>query len=177
MHTFLNRANALFAYAFSCVATVTFLCFLSTALIDQQPEVDILAHPVKLVSRHQFRHLHGRKSDKADLSFDISVDMSSLYNWNVKELFLYIVAEYATDDNELNQIVLWDHIMERHKGDGLVQETSVRPEYDFFDDGQGLRGNKNVTLGLCWNIIPNAGTLPRKCNQKIDLPLPDNYWS
>lgn len=26
-------------------------------------------------------------------------DMSSLYNWNVKELFLYIVAEYATDDN------------------------------------------------------------------------------
>lgn len=28
----------------------------------------------------------------------------------------------------------------------------------FFDDGNGLRGNKNVTLSLNWNVIPTAGT-------------------
>ena len=34
MHTFLNRANAVFAYAFSCVATVTLCCYLSTAYVS-----------------------------------------------------------------------------------------------------------------------------------------------
>lgn len=42
-----------------------------------------------------------------------------------------------------------------------IDIPSVDPEYYFFDDSKGLIGNENVTLTLSWNVIPNAGRLPR----------------
>jgi signal peptidase complex subunit 3 len=39
------------------------------------------------------------KNDLASLNFDIQVDVSPVFNWNVKQLFLYLVAEYSTPSN------------------------------------------------------------------------------
>ncbi|XP_033621320.1 signal peptidase complex subunit 3 [Fukomys damarensis] len=36
----------------------------------------------------------------------------------------------------------------------------MKTKYFFFDDGNGLKGNRNVTLTLSWNVVPNAGILP-----------------
>ncbi|KOC71106.1 Signal peptidase complex subunit 3 [Habropoda laboriosa] len=56
-------------------------------------------------------------------------------------------------------VVLWDKIVLR--GDNAVLDfKNMNTKYYFWDDGNGLRGNKNVTLTLSWNIIPNAGLLP-----------------
>ncbi len=41
---------------------------------------------------------------------------------------------------------------------GLIHRFS---RYYFWDDGNGLLGHKNVTMTLSWNVIPNAGNLPR----------------
>lgn len=30
--------------------------------------------------------------------------LTSLFNWNVKQLFVYMTAEYETPTNELNQV-------------------------------------------------------------------------
>ena len=38
---------------------------------------------------------------------------------------------------------------------------SMNTKYYFWDDGNGLHGHENVTLKLAWNVIPNAGNLPR----------------
>ncbi|KAG5319843.1 SPCS3 peptidase, partial [Pseudoatta argentina] len=85
--------------------------------------------------------------------------LTPLFNWNVKQLFLYLTAEYQTENNEFNQVVLWDKIVLR--GDNAVLDfKNMNTKYYFWDDGKGLRGNKNVTLTLSWNIIPNAGLLP-----------------
>ena len=37
----------------------------------------------------------------------------------------------------------------------------MNTKYYFWDDGNGLVNHKNVTMTLSWNIIPNAGNLPR----------------
>ncbi|KAH0555341.1 hypothetical protein KQX54_017765 [Cotesia glomerata] len=77
----------------------------------------------------------------------------------VKNLFLYLTAEYQTEANHINQVVLWDKIVLR--GDNAVLDfKNVNTKYYFWDDGNGLKGNQNVTLTLSWNIIPNAGLLP-----------------
>jgi len=39
MHTFLARANAIFAFAFSTLAVLTFLCFCTTVIDERVPEV------------------------------------------------------------------------------------------------------------------------------------------
>lgn len=39
-----------------------------------------------------------------------------------------------------------------------------------------LRANKNITLTLSWNVVPNAGILPLVAgNGHVSLPFPDTY--
>ncbi|WP_395241868.1 hypothetical protein, partial [Salmonella sp. s51933] len=54
---------------------------------------------------------------------------------------------------------------------------NLNSEYYFFDDGDGLKGNQNVTLYLSWNVIPNAGLLPRIFvdDQTYTFAFPDEY--
>ncbi|XP_078086873.1 signal peptidase complex subunit 3-like isoform X2 [Mustelus asterias] len=84
-------------------------------------------------------------------------------------------TEYATEKNTLNQVVLWDKILQRGENPRL-NLPNVSPKYLFLDDGNGLKGNQNVSLSLSWNIVPNAGILyliPAS-GQKV-IPLPENY--
>ena len=39
------------------------------------------------------------KSDLGLLDFSIKADFTNMFNWNVKQLFLYLVAEYTTKEN------------------------------------------------------------------------------
>lgn len=78
------------------------------------------------------------KKDLGFLTFDLKADLTSLFNWNVKELFLYLTAEYKTKDNELNQVVLWDKILLRGEN-ALLDYQNLNTKYYFWDDGNGLK--------------------------------------
>ncbi|KAF3825595.1 hypothetical protein GH733_005577 [Mirounga leonina] len=135
MNTVLSRANSLFAFSLSVMAALTFGCFITTAFKDRSV-------PVRLhVSRIMLLHLE------------------NIFDWNVKQLFLYLSAEYSTKNNALNQVVLWDKIVLRGDNPKLLLKD-MKTKYFFFDDGNGLKGNRNVTLTLSWNVVPNAGILP-----------------
>ena len=40
------------------------------------------------------------QNDLGYLTFDLKVDLEPLFNWNVKQLFLYLSAEYSTPKNK-----------------------------------------------------------------------------
>ena len=40
-----------------------------------------------------------KRNDLGLMNLDIDVDLSHLFNWNCKQLFLYITAEYETKQN------------------------------------------------------------------------------
>lgn len=44
------------------------------------------------------------KNDLGALRFDMTSDLTPLFNWNTKQLFLYLVAEYETQNNKVNQV-------------------------------------------------------------------------
>ena len=44
------------------------------------------------------------KNDLGFLTFDLEADLTPLFNWNVKQLFLYLSAEYETPRNAVNQV-------------------------------------------------------------------------
>lgn len=50
--------------------------------------------------------------DLGYLTFDLHSDLSGLFNWNVKQLFLYLTAEYKTPNNELNQVSLFKPVFQ-----------------------------------------------------------------
>lgn len=78
------------------------------------------------------------KRDLGHITFDLNADLNPLFNWNVKQLFLYLTAEYKTKDNDLNQVVLWDKIVQR--GDNAILDVkNMHTKYYFWDDGNGLK--------------------------------------
>ncbi|KAJ8953330.1 hypothetical protein NQ318_012125 [Aromia moschata] len=139
MHSVLQRANSILAYALSVLACLTFACFVSTVFLDYVTDANI--NTVKVVVKNVPDYSASReKNDLGFLTFDLQTDLTHLFNWNVKQLFLYLTAEYETSNNELNQV---------SKGNGCALGQ------DHIESA-----NKNITLTLSWNIIPNAGLLP-----------------
>ncbi|KAK6031065.1 signal peptidase subunit [Ostertagia ostertagi] len=92
------------------------------------------------------------------LDFTITGDFTKTFNWNVKQLFVYLVAEYETPENALNQVVLWDKIVLRSER-VVLDERRLQSKYYFLDDGTHLLNHPNVTLVLRYNVVPNAGYL------------------
>jgi len=174
MHSFFSRANAVFAFTLSVLAGLTLCCFLSTTFNNYTTAVRIEStkHMVKNLPDYSAAR---ERNDLGYMTLDLEADFSSLFNWNTKQLFLYLTAEYQTKNNVLNQVVLWDKIIQR--GDRpVVQLSGSNMKYFFWDDGDGLRGNKNVTLTLSWNVIPNAGQLPLFLGEGSHvLSFPDEY--
>ena len=66
----------------------------------------------------------------------------------------------------MSQVVLWDKIILRGEN-AMLDYRSMNTKYYFWDDGNGLVSHKNVTMTLSWNIIPNAGNLPRFVHQVL----------
>ncbi|NXK46324.1 SPCS3 peptidase, partial [Chauna torquata] len=119
--------------------------------------------------------LNGKNGLKTFQNNNILTFIFSIFDWNVKQLFLYLSAEYSTKNNALNQVVLWDKIMLRGDNPRLFLKD-MKSKYFFFDDGNGLKGNRNVTLTLSWNVVPNAGILPLVTGSgHVSVPFPDTY--
>ncbi|XP_039606002.1 signal peptidase complex subunit 3 [Polypterus senegalus] len=174
MNTVLSRANSLFAFSLSVMAFLTFGCFITTAFKDRSVPVNIHVSRVMLKNVDDFTGPRER-SDLGFVTFDITADLNPIFDWNVKQLFLYLSAEYATKNNALNQVVLWDKIILRGENTNLSLKD-MKSKYFFFDDGSGLRGNKNITLTLSWNVVPNAGILPLVTGSgRMSVPFPDSY--
>ena len=57
---------------------------------------------MKVVVKHVPDYSASReKNDLGFLTFDLQADLTPLFNWNVKQLFLYLTAEYSTPSNEV----------------------------------------------------------------------------
>lgn len=115
--------------------------------------------------------------EEAVINGDIDVDLTPLFDWNAKQLFVYLIAEYVTPakPNSMNQIVLWDKIIKRGEV-ARINQKKFSQEYRFLDDQKALKGNSNVTLFLQWNIIPNAGALANARGVgSQSIAMPDTY--
>ena len=117
-----------------------------------------------VVSKLELNTLRSLKShggvDRALLSFDITADMRPTFHWNIKQIFVYVVASYETPSKKLNQVVLWDKIIEATDPESkkVIDEQNVFVKYALVDQGDELRG-KDVELRLMWDHMPITGLL------------------
>lgn len=135
-------------------------------------------------------------NDEALFLIDLKTDLKPVFNWNVKLLFVYLSAEYTTKTNALNQVVIWDTIIERtelgktqreldayskkmkrriYHLDGKIDIKDLRNKYGLIDDEHNLR-NANLTFKLNWNVVPYSGLLFDQSQTVIDsYVLPSTY--
>jgi signal peptidase complex subunit 3 len=55
------------------------------------------------MSTHGSARTQLHRPSQAYLAFSLQADLRSVFSWNTKLLFVYLVAEYATPLNQLNQ--------------------------------------------------------------------------
>lgn len=84
--------------------------------------------------------------------------MKPAFHWNVKQLFVYVVASYESESKKSNQIVIWDKIMEASDDNKVIDMEKVFVKYALVDQGDELRG-KDITLQLMWDHMPITGLL------------------
>lgn len=86
--------------------------------------------------------------------------MRPTFHWNIKQIFVYVVASYETPSKKLNQVVLWDKIIEATDPESkkVIDEQNVFVKYALVDQGDELRG-KDVELRLMWDHMPITGLL------------------
>lgn len=159
MHTFLSRLNALFAFSLSILALLTLMFALSTSYKSYDSLAKINIETVKTLVRRMpdYNLPNATENDLGLLQFNLDGQFDDCFDWNVKQLFIYLTANYKTSNNAVNQIVLWDTVLNRGEN-AQLKLRQKNTEYYMWDDGFGLPGN-NVTLTLSMNIIPNAGFL------------------
>jgi len=151
MHSFWQRLNAIFFYTLSVLGFLAFMAAGTTYWHKPDPRISLS------LKKQTLRKIHGQGHDQVILSLQIDADLRSVFNWNVKQLFVYVTAEYETEANVLNQVVVWDQIIS-DPAHAWIRSSSVANKYSLTDQGYGLRDN-NVTIVMNWNTVPSTGLL------------------
>ncbi|CAK4076446.1 unnamed protein product [Aphanomyces euteiches] len=168
MHTVWTRANAIFTAAFTAMAIMCSLTTLTTFLHTPAPVV----HNLSLNQIHSLRQFRD-KTDRAVLSFDVDADLSSVFNWNVKQLFVYVVAEYVSATNVKNEVVVWDLIIPT-RDEARIARVNENVKYFLADQYNELRG-VDVQLKLKWDAMPVCGQLFQYGLGSTGFALPAKY--
>lgn len=178
LHSVWARANAVFFFYVSGLAIIAGGCSLMFFVHESNCEVALTN-----VDCQRMRYVQkGIKSgEQAFLTFDMEADLTSEWNWDVKQLFLFVVARFETEgksgsEPQIRETVIWDAIIQ-HEEDSVFRLRKQKAKYPIVDFRSKLRGTK-VTLTLRWDIMPTVGMLKTGGGEKsnrFELTLPDTY--
>lgn len=106
----------------------------------------------------RFGSADGKPKENVRINFDLEADLSPLFNWNTKQVFVYLTAEYpGRRPDILNKVTFWDKII-KTKDDAQLQLKNTRGAYSIYDIDKKFTG-QNATMRLEWNVQPHVGWL------------------
>jgi len=106
----------------------------------------------------QYGSLNRKPKENSKIQFDLSADLTPLFNWNTKQIFVYLTAEYPGKSPESsNKVVYWDKIIET-KEDAVLNLKNVKSKYSVWDVEKSFR-KRTANVKLEWNIQPWIGPL------------------
>uniref|UniRef100_A0A7S0A8Z6 Signal peptidase complex subunit 3 n=1 Tax=Pyrodinium bahamense TaxID=73915 RepID=A0A7S0A8Z6_9DINO len=98
--------------------------------------------------------------DQCTLSFNVSHNLTSEFNWNMNQLFVYLVATYNDTTNRRNEVTLWDRIATSRE-EALLSAKQLMIEYPMRDQYKELRG-RDVRLHVRYRTMPITGIMYEK---------------
>lgn len=146
--------------AFGLFTSVLFALSVAIALTDYLPFSPFISSPTasvdvsKVVVKYSRppRSYSNKQQEYAHVQFDVTADLSSLFHWNTKQVFAYLVAEYPGSKYESNEVTLWDSIIQS-KDKAVVNLSKKRNKYAFSDITK-VFNQRNATYSLHWNVMP-----------------------
>jgi len=131
------------------------------------------------VMKVQLHQLSGNMNGKelARFTMKLNGDFRPLFNWNTKQLFLYVSANYSVDGIALSQQTVWDRVVQRHEQERAlfdnetVESISERKKTILGIVDEHLKDTE-VTLTLHYNVVPVGGALRWGTSAELRLRLP-----
>ncbi|KAH9842158.1 microsomal signal peptidase subunit 3-like [Teratosphaeria destructans] len=113
MYNNLQRIQNVFGYFTSVAFAVGIAIALSVLLSTQTPKASLELRNVQVVKGRP--HYYSTKREEyAHVKFDLDADLSTLFNWNTKQIFLYITASYPSTNPSTtppSESIIWDAII------------------------------------------------------------------
>ncbi len=105
---------------------------------------------------------YGSGKENIRLRFDLQTDLSSLFNWNTKQVIIYLVGNYNnTENNEIessdSKVIFWDRII-RDRDHAKIHFRNKKSKYSVYDYYPTL-ANRTATMKLEFNVQPWVGPL------------------
>ncbi|CCC12452.1 unnamed protein product [Sordaria macrospora k-hell] len=195
MYTSVVRLQNVFGFFTTVAFVVAAFIAASDFVAERAPIVRTLKTTSVQVVRGRPHYYSSKKEEYAVINFSLDADLSSLFTWNTKQVFVYVTAEWPAADhsttNATNEAVIWDSIItspsadhlanhwsrrheeaaqERGREDGKLVLKNQRHKYKITHPSGKLATTENVTLRLHYNVQPWVGLLT--WNQDVDY----GYW-
>ncbi|KAF2864585.1 microsomal signal peptidase-like protein subunit [Piedraia hortae CBS 480.64] len=113
MYNNLVRLQNVFGYLSSVAFAVAGVIAVSVVLFRQDPTASLALRNVQVV-RGRPHYYSTKREEYAHIRFDLDADLSSLFNYNTKQVFLYITASYPSSDPARvpnSESIIWDAII------------------------------------------------------------------
>lgn len=114
MHTALNRLQNTFGFFTTCAAIAAGLIALMTVWpfppVTRSPSASVSVSKAEVVKGRP-HYSSTKKEEYAQVRFDLDADLSSLFTWNTKQLFVYVTANYPSGAGGMSEAVIWDSII------------------------------------------------------------------
>ncbi|CAI4046240.1 hypothetical protein N7582_003763 [Saccharomyces uvarum] len=100
----------------------------------------------------------GKPKENMKIKFDLNTDLTPLFNWNTKQVFVYLTAEYNSSGKIASEVTFWDKII-KSKENAVIKVNDLRSKYSIWDIEDTRFDNKDLVFKLHWNIQPWVGLL------------------
>ncbi|ODV77965.1 signal peptidase 22 kDa subunit [Suhomyces tanzawaensis NRRL Y-17324] len=110
--------------------------------------------------KHSFNYgsVNRKPKENSKIQFSLDADLSPLFNWNTKQVFVYLTAEYpGKSEGSSNRVTYWDKII-TSKDNAVISLKNQRSKYSVWDVEKSFR-ERDAIVRLEWNIQPYIGPL------------------
>ncbi|KAM5533719.1 hypothetical protein V8D89_012592 [Ganoderma adspersum] len=157
MHTIYSRVNNVSAMLSTCLMVLLGAISLSSFLFAPTPPPGHLSVTNIKVFPGNARRYANKNQDFTFVNFNLTADLTPLFNWNTKQLFLYVAAEYENKQGTKNDVVIWDRIV-RRKEDAQIS-VAGRNKYVFREVSTSFGDVPPAHYTLKYNVMPYVGVL------------------
>ncbi|KAI0866006.1 signal peptidase subunit [Xylaria cubensis] len=197
MYNALTRLQNVFGFFTTVAFVVGAIIAASDFTAPRTPSASIKPTNVQVVKGRP-HYYSSKKEEYAIIKFSLDADLSSLFTWNTKQLFVYVTAEWPAVDggaNETNKAVIWDAIITSPSSDhlanigpatlkklkksaagksidpnrGKLSLKNQRPKYQITHPSGKVAKTDDVTLRVHYNVQPWVGALT--WNQDVDFAM------
>ncbi|KAK1835782.1 putative signal peptidase [Podospora conica] len=197
MHSSWMRIQNVFSYFTTVLFALGACIAVSDLLAARDPIVNSLKFTNLQVVRGRPHYYSSKHAEYAVIKFSLDADLSSLFTWNTKEVFVYVTAEWPSSTASLNtttnQAVIWDTIITAPSSDYLANYGPAKrkrlaksaagkpidpsrgklslknepPKYKISHPSGKIASTEDVTLRLHYDVQPWVGVLMR--NRDVDV--------